>query len=157
MGVSGAGKTTVGRLLAERLGWAFEDADSFHSPANRAKMAAGQPLEDADRWPWLDAMRAAVESWIASGRDTVLACSALKRSYRRRLGIDGQHVRLVYLDVAPDEVARRLAGRSHAFMRPGLLDSQFQTLEVPATGIHVDASLAPEQVVEAAVSGLALA
>ena len=131
MGVSGCGKTTIGAALAERLGWAFLEGDALHPPANVAKMAAGTPLEDADRWPWLRAIAARIDAWRSAGTSGVVACSALKRAYRDVLIGDRGDVRLVYLRGDKDVIAARLAARKGHFMPPGLLDSQFKTLEPP--------------------------
>ena len=144
MGVSGAGKTTLGSRLAERLGCEFIDADEHHPPSNVAKMAAGIPLEDADRWPWLDKLN----SLITARRDAVLACSALKAVYRDRLlqGV-GEH-RIVYLRGSAQLIASRLAERKHRYMPPSLLASQFAILEPPAESITVDVDGTPGDCVE---------
>jgi len=136
MGVSGCGKTTIGAALAERLGWAFLEGDALHPPANVAKMAAGTPLEDADRWPWLRAIAARIDAWRSAGTSGVVACSALKRAYRDVLIGDRGDVRLVYLRGDKDVIAARLAARKGHFMPPGLLDSQFRTLEEPGADEH---------------------
>jgi gluconokinase len=129
MGVSGAGKSTVAALLAERLGWDFAEGDRFHPAANVAKMAAGEPLSDADRRPWLAAIARWIDGELVAGRRGVVTCSALKRSYRDQLRRPG--VLFVYLEVPPAELARRLARRAGHFMPPSLLDSQLETLEPP--------------------------
>jgi gluconokinase len=130
-GVSGSGKTTVGMLLAQRLGWPFADGDSFHSAANVAKMRAGQPLTNADRRPWLDAIAAWMDERIAAGQSAVVACSALRRAYRAVL-LDGRPAaRMVFLQVSHDEDAGRLTSRHGHFFPPKLLDSQFAALEMP--------------------------
>mgnify|MGYP001244534592 CR=1 FL=1 len=135
MGVSGAGKTTLGRALAATLGWDFADADDFHPAANVAKMRAGTPLDDDDRAPWLAALRVEIERRITLGKPLVLACSALKASYRRVLvGDDADRVRLVHLDGSPELIAQRLAARTGHYMPPSLLDSQLATLEAPTDG-----------------------
>lgn len=131
MGVSGCGKTTIGAALAEHLGWEFLEGDALHSPANVAKMAAGTPLDDADRWPWLQAIAARIDAWRGAGISAVVACSALKRAYRNILIGPRADVRLVYLQGDRDVIAKRLAARKNHFMPPGLLDSQFRTLEAP--------------------------
>ena len=131
MGVAGSGKTTVGKRLAERLGVPFVDGDELHSPAARAKMASGQALEDADRWPWLDRIAAKLAD-PAAPRGWVVACSALKRAYRDRLRAGaGAALRFVYLDADPDLMRARVAGRRGHYMPASLVDSQFATLEPP--------------------------
>lgn len=137
MGVCGCGKTTVGRALADTLDWPFYDADDFHPPANVAKMAAGQPLDDLDRWPWLDRIAAELARVLAAGGHAVLACSALKEAYRQRLQTAGD-VRIVYLQGDQATIAARLAEREHQYMPPTLLPSQFAALEEPADALAVD-------------------
>lgn len=137
MGVSGCGKSTVGEALAESLGWRFLDADDFHPPANVAKMAAGTPLVDEDRWPWLDRLAAEMRAINAGGGDAVLACSALRQAYRDRLAAAGD-VRFVHLAGDLPTIAARLASRQHRYMPQSLLASQFATLEPPADAIAVD-------------------
>ncbi|APV51687.1 gluconate kinase [Betaproteobacteria bacterium GR16-43] len=132
MGVSGSGKTTVGTLLAQRLGWPFADADAFHPPENVAKMRAGIPLTDEDRWPWLDAMAAWIDQARTGGKCGVVACSALKRRYRDRIIGARDDVRLVYLEGSYEVIARRMAERPHHYMPVSLLRSQFEALEPPA-------------------------
>lgn len=133
MGVSGSGKSTVADRLAARLGWRFEDGDSFHPASNVAKMSAGQPLTDKDRWPWLQAIADEIDRLSAAGEHVVIACSALKRGYREVLVHGRDDIRIVFLDGTQDLVAARLAARKGHFMPPGLLDSQFRTLERPRT------------------------
>ncbi len=147
MGVAGCGKTTVGKLLGESLRWRFIDADDFHSRENIAKMTRGTPLDDADRQPWLETLRTLVKDHLNSDRDAVLACSALKESYRRTLLVD-QRVRLVYLKGNYELIAARLRGRADHYMNPELLRSQFETLEEPANALIVDADLSPETIVD---------
>jgi gluconokinase len=130
-GVSGSGKTTVGALLAGRLGWPFADADAFHPAANIAKMVAGIPLTDADRQPWLDAITAWMDERIARGAPAVVTCSALKRAYRDDLLNGRPQARMIFLRVDQEEVARRLAARHGHFFPAGLLSSQFDVLELP--------------------------
>jgi carbohydrate kinase (thermoresistant glucokinase family) len=137
MGVSGSGKTVVGQALAADLGWPFVDGDDFHPPANVAKMAAGTPLDDADRWPWLDRLASEMGTVNAGGGNAVLACSALKQAYRDRLCRAGD-VRFIHLSGDSATIAARLAARSHRYMPPALLASQFATLEAPAGAIVVD-------------------
>ena len=137
MGVSGAGKTTVAAHLARELGWEFLDADSFHSAANVAKMHAGIPLDDADRTPWLEALRREIARAIQDRRSLTLACSALKDAYRQQL-LAGPEVRLVYLKGAFDVLRQRLVHRSGHFMTERLLASQLDALEEPADAITFD-------------------
>jgi gluconokinase len=137
MGVCGAGKTKVGKTLAAALGWPFFDADAFHPPANKAKMAAGIALTDEDRWPWLDRIVVELRRAVAQGGHAVLACSALKEAYRQRLAHAGD-VRFVYLKGSHDALAARLAKRKHEYMPASLLSSQFATLEEPADALVID-------------------
>ena len=134
MGVSGSGKSTIAEHLAARLGWRCVDGDLFHPPANVAKMSAGHPLTDEDRWPWLRAIAAEIDRLSAGGERAVVACSALKRAYRDILVHGRDDVRIVFLDGTRDLIAKRLAARKGHFMPPGLLDSQFTTLEPPQPG-----------------------
>ena len=131
MGVAGSGKTTIAAALAERLGWRLLEGDAFHPPANVAKMAAGTPLTDDDRWPWLRAIAAEIDAIRAAGGSAVVACSALKRAYRDVLIGDRADVRLVYLQGTRTLIGERLAARKGHFMPSALLDSQFATLEKP--------------------------
>jgi len=131
MGVSGSGKTTIASALAARLGWTFEDGDRFHPASNVAKMAAGHPLTDEDRWPWLQAIADEIDAVCHRGGHVVIACSALKRSYRDLLVHGRSDVRLIFLNGTQAVIADRLARRKGHFMPPGLLDSQFKTLELP--------------------------
>jgi gluconokinase/6-phosphogluconolactonase len=132
MGVSGSGKSTIGEALSQRLGWHYEDGDSFHPPANVAKMSAGQPLTDEDRWPWLKAIAAEIERCRQAGEHIIIACSALKKAYRDILVHGRNDIRMVYLNGSHALVADRLGHRKGHFMPPGLLDSQFATLEPPS-------------------------
>ncbi|MBY4898726.1 gluconokinase [Cupriavidus sp. AU9028] len=147
MGVSGSGKTTVGMLLAQTLGCGFRDADEFHSEQNKAKMAAGIALTDEDRWPWLDAMRAAIEACRARGEAQVFACSALRQAYRERLTPDEDGVCFVYLKGDIETIRGRLAGRKGHFFDPRLLQSQFDTLEEPRDALVLDVRQPPEVLV----------
>jgi len=131
MGVTGAGKTTVGERLAERLKWSFVDGDRLHPPENVAKMQSGHPLTDADRAPWLAAIAGTIDLWLARGASGVITCSALKREYRRQIIGDREGVRLIFLDGARTLIAERLAARRGHFMPASLLDSQFAALEPP--------------------------
>jgi gluconokinase len=148
MGVSGSGKTTIGARLAQALGWPFYDGDQFHPPANIAKMQRGIPLTDADRWPWLHALRTHIETCIHQRVSAVLACSALKQAYREYLMIDEAEVKLVYLKGDYDLIRERLAQRQGHFMPPELLASQFAALEEPEQGVVVDIVHPPDTVVE---------
>ena len=132
MGVSGSGKSTIGAALAERIGFAFEDGDAYHPEANVAKMHAGIPLTDEDRWPWLKAIAAAIDRKAEAHTPVIIACSALKRAYRDILVHGRDDVRIVYLKGTQDVIAQRLSRRDHHFMPASLLDSQFATLEEPA-------------------------
>jgi gluconokinase len=131
MGVSGSGKSTIAEHLAARLGWRYVDGDLFHPPSNVAKMSAGHPLSDEDRWPWLRAIAAEIDELLAAGISSVVACSALKRVYRDILVHGRDDIRIVMLDGTKELIAKRLAARKGHFMPPGLLDSQFRTLEPP--------------------------
>jgi gluconokinase len=146
MGAAGAGKTTVGKLLASHLGWDFADADDYHSTTNVEKMRNGIPLTDADRAPWLASLRALICSWIAAGKSAVLACSALKQAYRDTLSV-GPEVRIVYLKVAPEVLRQRLGARHGHFMTEAMLDSQLATLEEPKDAVVIDASRLPAEIV----------
>lgn len=155
MGVSGSGKSTVGGLLAERLGVPYAEADDFHPPANIAKMAAGHPLDDSDRVPWLDAIAA----WITArdGLGGVVSCSALKRRYRDRLRVDAPGLFFLHLDGSPELIAARLAARMEHFMPPGLLRSQFdalERLEPDEAGAVVPIEGGPQQIAERAYAAL---
>ena len=137
MGVSGCGKSTVGAALANALGWPFIDADDYHPAENVAKMSAGVPLTDADRWPWLDRIVDALRGACAAHTNVVLACSALKQVYRDRLARAGE-LRLVHLRGDRQTIAQRLGARQHRYMPATLLASQFATLEPPAAAIDID-------------------
>ena len=159
MGVSGSGKTEIGRRLAERLGWAFRDADEFHPAENIAKMRAGVPLGDADREPWLAALAAVLDRAVAKGLPLVLACSALKRGHRTRLGLPRNPTRLVHLDGPPGVIRKRIEQRAGHFMPATLLDSQLAALERPGpdeNAIVVDVSPEPDAIVQAIAAALGL-
>jgi gluconokinase len=147
MGVAGAGKTTVGRLLAGRLHWPFVDADDLHSEANIAKMSRGEPLTDQDREPWLEAIERKLADLDSRGDSAVLACSALRRAFRDRLRQAGGDVRFVHLRAAEDVIAARLRAREAHFFRAGLLQSQFDALEEPDDALVVDAAPPPDAIV----------
>jgi len=136
MGVSGSGKTTIGERLAARIGWRYEDADTFHPAANVAKMSAGQPLTDDDRWPWLRAIADEIDRAVAAGERVVIGCSALRRVYRDVLVHGRPDIRIVYLEGTQALIADRLGSRKGHFMPPGLLTSQFKTLEPPTPDEH---------------------
>ncbi len=145
MGVTASGKTTVGRALATELGWRFADGDDYHSAANIARMRAGIALTDEDRAPWLESLRKAILGWLAAGKNVVLACSALKASYRDILLVSSD-VKLVYLRASKELIAARLASRRGHYMNPKLLDSQFETLEEPQNALTIDAGLPVNQI-----------
>ncbi|MEH2482905.1 gluconokinase [Nitrobacteraceae bacterium AZCC 2146] len=154
MGVSGSGKSTIAENLAARLGWTFEDGDKFHPASNVAKMSAGHPLTDDDRWPWLQAIADEIDRVGKAGGHVVIACSALKRVYRNVLVHGRGDVRMVYLDGTRELIAARLAARKDHFMPPALLDSQFKTLEPPGADenpitVSIDASV--EAIIDAIV------
>lgn len=146
MGVAGSGKTLIGTALAKSLNWKFADADDFHPAANIEKMTRGIPLTDKDREPWLRAMRNAIDGWIKSGENAVLACSALKQRYRDQL-IHIPETRFVYLKGSPDLIYSRLSLRQDHFMKPEMLASQFTDLEEPADAMILDISGSPEEIV----------
>jgi gluconokinase len=158
MGVTGSGKTTVGSLLASQLDWKFADADDFHSAANIEKMRRGIPLDDADRGPWLKRLRSEIERWIADGRNVVLACSALKRSYRQELDA-GAAVQFVYLKGSAALITERLRARHGHFADEHILAGQFRDLEEPgpSEGIVVDIASTPPFIVAEIREKLAIA
>jgi gluconokinase len=147
MGPAGSGKTTIGRLLAANLSWEFADGDDFHSPANITKMSRGIPLTDEDRVPWLQSIHDAMQQWQVQGRNVVLACSALKRSYRDLLGIhqNAKNVKLVYLQGSYDLLLERLRFRKGHYANEQLLTSQLADLEEPADAVTIDASKSPQE------------
>ena len=151
MGVSGAGKSTIGKLLAERLGVPFLDADEFHPPENVAKMAAGTPLTDADRKPWLELLNRKLRGC----ENAVLACSALKESYRQALARGLADCRIVHLQGSLELIRARLAERKHRYMPASLLESQFATIEPPSHAIAIDISAGVADCVEAISLALA--
>jgi gluconokinase len=155
MGVLGCGKTTVGERLAQSLGLQFADADDFHPAANVAKMSQGIALTDADRLPWLHCLSTEIQTWIATPTPTVLACSALKASYRELLQVSDQ-VQLVYLHGSFELIAQRLSQRQGHFMSPELLKSQFEALEVPIGVLQVEIDQPLAAMVQAIRTGLAV-
>jgi gluconokinase len=155
MGVSGSGKTTVGTLLAGQLGWKYYEGDDFHPRANIEKMRSGLPLNDADRKPWLEALRDLIRNCLELGDSAVVACSALKKGYRDFLRVD-ERVVFVYLKGDYEIIRQRLRGRVGHFMNPDLLDSQFATLEEPRTEMSIDIALAPGEIVNLIKSCLQL-
>jgi gluconokinase len=156
MGVSGAGKSSVGRVLAERLGWLFVDGDDLHSTGNVEKMRGGEPLSDEDRAPWLAALRGMIAEHAAAGRTLVLACSALKRSYREQLAAPGAELRFVYLRGGLELIRERLQQRAEHYMPAGLLESQFDALEEPASALRVEIDAPVETLVDQIVKQLGL-
>jgi carbohydrate kinase (thermoresistant glucokinase family) len=147
IGVAGSGKTTIGAKLAAALGWSFRDADDFHPPANIAKMSAGIPLDDADRAPWLAAIRAHIDTCLARGESAVVTCSALKESYRQAVVADPAGVKLVYLHGDFTLLLQRINQRQGHFMKESMLKSQFEALEPPRDALALDVALPPEKLV----------
>lgn len=159
MGVSGCGKSTIGAELSRRLGWPFRDADTFHPPANIAKMSQAVPLTDEDRWPWLDAIAAWIDDRLAEGQPGIVSCSALKRVYRRRLIGGRRRIALVHLEGDRATIAERLAKRSGHFMPAALLDSQIAALEPPGAGeaaLIVGIGEPPARIADRVMAGLEL-
>lgn len=154
MGVSGSGKTTIGGLLAERLGWDFFDGDDFHPPENVEKMGRGIPLSDADRRGWLEMLAGIIRSRLEEGKPAVVACSALKRAYRDLLRGGSGRVQFIHLEGSYDLIHSRMAARSGHYMSAGMLASQFATLEVPEDALGVDITPPPGEVVEGIVGAL---
>jgi gluconokinase len=156
MGVAGSGKTTVGTLLARRLGWRFIEADDFHSPQEIQHMLAGHPLSDDERQPWLAQLRQVLADCVARNENAVLACSALKESYRRQLTVDAEAVRFVYLKGDPAIIRQRLRDRPGHFFKENLLNSQYAALEEPAGAFTIDAADQPERQVQRISDALGL-
>jgi gluconokinase len=154
MGVAGSGKTTVGKQLALRLDWEFLDGDDYHPPENIEKMSRGIPLTDADRAGWLDRLAVLITECLQQGRPVVLACSALKQSYRDRLTVSPGQVRFVYLKGSHELIGSRLLERAGHFMPPGLLESQFKDLEEPGNALEVDIRLPVEVIAERIITNL---
>jgi len=148
MGVSGSGKTTLGKALAQKLGWDFFDADDFHPPANIVKMAAGIPLSDSDRAPWLASLHKQLLSTLKAGRHPVLACSALKDKYRAQLleGMDG--IAIIYLKGSYDLIFSRMSIREGHYMKPEMLRSQFDALEEPKDAVVLDVEMSLEEMID---------
>ncbi len=156
MGVSGSGKTTIGTLLAKKMSVVFADADDFHSDANKAKMALGHPLTDADRAPWLHTLNGVLQSWFHAGAGGVLACSALKETYRATLsaGMPPDTVHFIVLELSMEQIAARMKGRHHEFMNPVLLQSQIDTLEQPKNALKIKNDRTPDEVVDEIAAAL---
>ena len=154
MGVAGSGKTTIGMLLARRLRWPFHDGDDLHPAANRDKMHRGLPLTDQDRRPWLQAVRALIQHCVNDNDNVIVACSALKRSYRDEIIVDPAAVKLVYLKGSSSLINERLAQRHGHFFNPNLLESQFAALEEPSDAIVEDVSRRADAVVNSIVARL---
>jgi carbohydrate kinase (thermoresistant glucokinase family) len=154
IGPMGCGKTTIGEILAKRLAWDFYDADDYHPAANKKKMSEGIPLNDSDRVPWLERLHEIILDHVSNGSDMILACSALKQSYREILGIDQVEVHSVFLKGSFELLKSRVADRTHEYMSQGLLESQLATLEEPATGLIVDISGTPQQTSQAIIDAL---
>ena len=148
MGVAGCGKTSVGRSLSKHLGWDFYDADDFHPPENIAKMTNGIPLNDADRSPWLDSLHILISSSLIQNQPGVLACSALKESYRRQILADNDGAQIVFLKGSYDLIWSRLCMRNDHYMKPQMLRSQFDTLEEPTNALTVDISRSVNDIVQ---------
>ena len=148
MGVSGSGKTTIGKALASKLGWDFYDADDFHPPENITKMVRGIPLNDSDRAPWLASLHDLVESCLTQNRPGILACSALKEKYRQKLLEGNEGVRLIYLKGSYELLWSRMFARTDHYMKPEMLQSQFDALEEPADAIIIDISHSADEIVQ---------
>ena len=147
MGPMGCGKTTIGKMLAEKLGWAFYDGDDFHPKKNVEKMRAGIALTDEDRKAWLEKLHANIRRWLRDKQNSILACSALKQAYRDILGVNQDTVKTVYLKGSYELLRQRIEGRQHPYMDKNLLRSQVETLEEPSDGLTVDISAPPETIV----------
>jgi gluconokinase len=156
MGVTGTGKTTVGKLLAGRTGWPFHDADDFHAPASVEKMRSGIPLTDDDRWPWLDRLNAVLRAAQAQGESAILGCSALKQRYRDRLQQGLEQVRWVFLEGDIEPIRARLQARKGHYMNPALLQSQFDALEPPRDALNIDIDEEPAVLAGRVLKGLHL-
>jgi carbohydrate kinase (thermoresistant glucokinase family) len=156
IGPMGCGKTTVGKLLAERVGWSFDDGDDFHPPENVDKMRRGIPLQDSDRLGWLTSLRDHIDEQIKKEASLVVACSALKQSYRDLLGIDQKQVVSVYLKGSEELLKKRIAHRTHEYMNESLLKSQLQTMEEPGDGLVVSIDKTPQMICSEIISTLGI-
>jgi len=156
MGPMGSGKTTIGKMLAEKLGWPFYDGDSFHPKENVEKMRAGIALTDEDRRVWLEKLRDDIQRWLKERQNTILACSALKQAYRDILGVDQTMVKTIYLKGSYSLLRKRIEERQHPYMDKNLLKSQFDTLEEPEGGLRVDISETPEAIISTIIQNLRL-
>jgi len=156
MGPMGCGKTTIGKMLAEKLGWSFYDGDDFHPKKNVEKMRAGIALTDGDRKLWLKKLHTNIQHWLRDNQNSILACSALKQAYRDILGVDQNTVRTVYLKGSYELLRKRIEDRHHPYMDKNLLRSQLNTLEEPKDGLTVDISETPEIVVSTIINNLNL-
>jgi gluconokinase len=154
MGVTGSGKTTIGKALADRLGWDFFDADDFHSSANITKMTNGIPLTDEDRLPWLLLLKSKITDCLENGHPGILACSALKESYRQILSSNNPEIQIVYLKASFDLVMSRLTTRLDHFMQPSMLQSQFDTLEEPKNAIFMDIRYSVDNIIDKIIKTL---
>jgi len=156
MGVSGCGKTTIGELLAERLGWPFYDGDDFHPAASVAKMSRGIPLDDEDRKGWLAVLAGLIDEHLQNGQPMVLACSALKQRYRDQLCLDPAQVKFVYLKGSYELIHSRIQDRPWHYMKPDMLPSQFAILEEPQDALTVDIDKSPEEITDQILRELSL-
>ncbi|MES9826140.1 MAG: gluconokinase, GntK/IdnK-type [Candidatus Thiodiazotropha endolucinida] len=156
MGVSGSGKTTIGRLLAKRLGWPYIEGDDYHPAENKEKMSADMPLDDKDRQPWLNALEKLISDHLESGDNMVLASSALKSRYRNQLLVDHEQVRPIYLSGSYELILERLKRRTGHFMKPDMLQSQFEALERPADTLAIDIRQSPDSIVDTIIDQLSL-
>jgi gluconokinase len=152
MGVSGSGKTSVGKALAEHLGWDFYDADNFHPPENVSKMAKGIPLDDSDRAPWLASLHDLISSSLTQNQPGVLACSALKERYRQQMLEGNEGVQIIYLKGNYDLIWSRMSTRTDHYMKPHMLQSQFETLEEPTNVLTIDISMSVDDIVQEIIS-----
>ena len=154
MGVSGSGKTTVGRLLAQRLDWSYYEGDQYHSAANIEKMSKGVSLDDDDRMPWLASIKKEIDKCVESGSDAVIACSALRRTYRLALTASDSDTRFVYLKGDPAIIRQRMKSRDRHYMKASMLESQFASLEEPDDAIVIDIGISPQDIVSCIESEL---